>query len=78
MPYSQVHPGADNLKKPLVWSLGFHMILFGSLGVSTLLSHRGETWGGSGGDNAVTVGLVAKLPGSCCLARTPSRQACRG
>jgi TonB family protein len=63
MPYSQVHPGADNLKKPLVWSLGFHMILFGSLGVSTLLSHRGETWGGSGGDNAVTVGLVAKLPG---------------
>jgi TonB family protein len=63
MPYSQVQPGADNLKKPLVWSLGFHMILFSSLGVSTLLSHRGETWGGSGGDNAVTVGVVAKLPG---------------
>ena len=63
MPYSQVHPGAENLKKPLVWSLGFHMVLFGSLGVSTLLSHRGENWGGAGGDNAVTVGLVAKLPG---------------
>jgi len=46
-----------------VWSLGFHMVLFGSLGVSTLLSHRGENWGGAGGDNAVTVGLVAKLPG---------------
>jgi TonB family protein len=63
MSYSPTHPGADNLKKPLVWSLGFHMVLFGSLGVSTLLSHRGENWGGAGGDNAVTVGLVAKLPG---------------
>jgi len=63
MSYSPTHPGADNLKKPLVWSFGFHMVLFGSLGVSTLLSHRGENWGGAGGDNAVTVGLVAKLPG---------------
>ena len=63
MSYSPTHPGAENLKKPLVWSLGFHMVLFGSLGVSTLLSHRGENWGGAGGDNAVTVGLVAKLPG---------------
>ncbi len=63
MSYSPTHPGADNLKKPLVWSLSFHMLLFGSLGVSTLLSHRGENWGGAGGDNAVTVGLVAKLPG---------------
>jgi TonB family protein len=63
MSYSPTHPGAENLKKPLVWSLGFHIVLFGSLGVSTLLSHRGENWGGAGGDNAVTVGLVAKLPG---------------
>src|SRR5712671_2950247 len=63
MSYSPAHPGADNLKKPLVWSLGFHMILFSSLGVSTYFSHRGDTWGGTGGDNAVTVGLVGKLPG---------------
>ena len=63
MSYSPTHPGAENLKKPLVWSLGFHMVLFGSLGVSTLLSHRGQNWGGAGGDNAVTVGLVAKLTG---------------
>jgi periplasmic protein TonB len=63
MSYSPAHPGADNLKKPLVWSLGFHILLFGSLGVSTFYSHRGESWGGSGGDNAVTVGLVGKLPG---------------
>jgi TonB family protein len=63
MSYSPVHPGADNLKKPLVWSLGFHLILFGSLAVSTLFSHRGDLWGGPGGDNAVSVGLVGKLPG---------------
>ena len=31
--------------------------------VSTLLSHRGDIWGGPGGDNAVSVGLVGKLPG---------------
>jgi TonB family protein len=63
MPYTPIHPGADSLKKPLVWSLGFHAILFGSLGVSTLLSQRGDLWGGPGGDNAVSVGLVGKLPG---------------
>src|SRR6266700_419102 len=63
MSYSPIHPGADNLKKPLVWSAGLHMLLFSSLGVSTFLSHRGDTWGGPGGDNAVTVGLVGKLPG---------------
>jgi len=62
MSYSPVHPGADSLKKPLVWSLGFHMILFSSLVVSTLMSHRGDLWGGPGGDNSVTVGLVGKLP----------------
>jgi TonB family protein len=63
MSYSPPHPGAESLKTPLVWSLAFHLILFGSLGVSTLLSHRGETWGGLGGDNSVTVGLVGQLPG---------------
>jgi periplasmic protein TonB len=63
MSYSPAYPGADNLKKPLVWSLGFHFILFSSLGVSTLFSHRGDLWGGPGGDNAVAVGLVGKLPG---------------
>jgi periplasmic protein TonB len=63
MSYSPAHPGTENLKKPLVWSLAFHMMLFGSLGVSTLLSHTGETWGSFGGDNAVSVGVVAHLPG---------------
>ena len=63
MSYSPAHPGADSLKRPLVWSIAFHLTLFSSLGVSTLLSHSGDPWGGIGGDNAVTVGLVGKLPG---------------
>jgi len=63
MSYSPIHPGAQSLKKPLVWSLELHVILLGALGVSTLFSHRGELWGGLGGDNAVSVGLVGKLPG---------------
>jgi len=63
MSYAPAHPDADSLKKPFVWSLGFHVLLFGSLAISTLFSHRGELWGGSGGDNAVSVGLVARLPG---------------
>src|SRR5882762_6862695 len=63
MSYAPAHPNADSLKKPFVWSLGFHVLLFGSLAISTLFSHRGELWGGSGGDNAVSVGLVARLPG---------------
>jgi TonB family protein len=62
MAYTHVHPGAESLKKPLAWSLGFHAILFSSLGVSTLLSHRGDFWGGPGDDNSVAVGLVGKLP----------------
>src|SRR5271165_5281563 len=63
MAYTPIHPGAESLKKPLVWSLGFHVILFGSLGLSTLFSHRGESWGGPGGDGAISVGMVARLPG---------------
>ena len=51
------------MKKPLLWSVAFHAALFGSLTVSTVLSHRGDMWGSSGGDGAVSVGLVAKLPG---------------
>ena len=63
MSYSPTHPDAQSLKKPLVWSIGFHGILFGSLLVSTLLSHRGDLWGGAGGGgNSVSVGLVGSLP----------------
>jgi TonB family protein len=64
MAYAPHHPGAESLKKPFVWSLVFHGFLFGSLTVSTIYSHRGDMWGSAGGgDGAVSVGLVAKLPG---------------
>lgn len=63
MAYAPHHPDADSLKKPFLWSVGLHLMLFSSLLVSTLFSHRGEMWGSFGGDGAVSVGVVAKLPG---------------
>src|SRR5258708_31747855 len=63
MSYAPPHPGADGLKKPFLWSVAFHALLFSSLVVSTLVSHRGDTWGGPGGGGSVSVGLVGQLPG---------------
>ena len=63
MAYTPHHPGTEGLKKPLVWSAVFHGLLFGSLTISTIFSHRGDMWGSAGGDGSVSVGLVAKLPG---------------
>jgi len=64
MSYAPHHPGAESLKKPFFWSLVFHGLLFGALTVSTIYSHSGDMWGSAGGgDGAVSVGLVAKLPG---------------
>jgi periplasmic protein TonB len=63
MSYMPHHPDANNLKKPLVWSIGLHAILFSSLLASSIFSRRGDSWGGPGGDNAVTVGVVGHLPG---------------
>ncbi len=63
MSYTPHHPGAESLKKPFLWSVVFHGLLFGSLTVSTIYSHSGDMWGSAGGDGAVSVGLVAKLPG---------------
>ena len=51
------------LKGPLLWSLILHSALFGSLAVSTIMSHRGELWGGPGGGGAVSVKLVGGLTG---------------
>lgn len=62
MSYDLNHHPSASLKIPLLWSLGFHSLLFGSLVFSTLRSHRGELWGGTGG-GVVTVGLVGNLPG---------------
>jgi periplasmic protein TonB len=63
MAYLPHHPGAEGLKKPFFWSILFHALLFSSLVTSTIFSHRGDMWGSAGGDGAVSVGLVAKLPG---------------
>jgi TonB family protein len=63
MSHTSTHPSSDSLKGPFVWSVGFHALLFSSLLISTLFSQRGDSWGSAGGDNGVTVGLVAKLPG---------------
>lgn len=64
MSYAPPHPGADSLKKPFFWSVIFHGLLFGSLTVSTIYSHRGDMWGSAGGgEGSVSVGLVAKAPG---------------
>jgi len=42
----------------------FSWATIGSLTVSTIYSHSGEMWGSAGGgEGAVSVGLVAKLPG---------------
>jgi len=57
-----IHNDSGSLRLPLVWSVVFHLLIFSSLIVSTLRSHRGELWGGTGG-GAVTVGLVGSLPG---------------
>jgi periplasmic protein TonB len=63
MSYTPMHPDSYGLKKPLFWSVGFHVVLFSSLAFSAFFSHRGDSWGGAGGDNGVSVGLVARLPG---------------
>jgi protein TonB len=55
-----VQPG---LKGPLTLSLVLHSLLFGSLAISTIMSHRGDLWGGPGGGGAVSVKLVGGLTG---------------
>src|ERR1700751_433541 len=67
---SPVHAGFERagvmepgLKGPLVWSVILHSLLFGSLAVSTIMSHRGDLWGGPGGGGAVSVKLVGGLTG---------------
>lgn len=67
MTRNDVHPGASlvhsaGLRGPLTFSLAFHVLLFGSLTVSTMLSHSGEQWGGPGG-GAMQVSLVGGLAG---------------
>ncbi len=62
MAYPTNQLASPSLKRPFLLSLAFHSLLFGSLAYSTLLSHRGEVWGGPGG-GSMTVGLVGSLAG---------------
>jgi TonB family protein len=52
----------ESIKGPVVWSLFFHGMLFATMAVSTLMSHRGDSWGSAGGDS-VSVKLVGGLSG---------------
>jgi protein TonB len=57
---AQTDPG---LKAPLLLSGLLHATLLVSLAVSTLLSHRGDYWGGAGGGGAISVKLVGGVEG---------------
>lgn len=54
--------GEDQLAQPLVWSLVLHCALLGAAFAGALFAHQGQTWGGPGGDQGVTVGLVRNVP----------------
>jgi protein TonB len=56
------HPGDPSLKPMLIWSAVFHGALAATMLVSTLISNKGESWAGSSGGGAVTVGLVGSVP----------------
>src|SRR5579863_2419330 len=62
MELSAFHQPAQDLKGPLGYSLIFHLFLFTALISSTLLSHRGELWGGAGGEETINVNLVGGVP----------------
>jgi protein TonB len=62
MAYAPAYDSTSSLKGPFGFSITFHILLFSSLLVSSLFSHRGDSWGGTGG-GAVTVGLVGSVPG---------------
>jgi protein TonB len=62
MGFDPANPTADSLKGPLGYSAALHVLLLGSLLVSSVYSHRGELWGGAGG-GSVTIGLVGSVPG---------------
>lgn len=50
------------LNGPLKMSAAFHLLLLSALVVSTFLSHRGDTWGGAGGEGSINVNLVGSIP----------------
>jgi protein TonB len=53
----------NSLKRPLLFSIGFHALLLFAILASAGLNRQGENWGGAGGGGAITVGLVGSVPG---------------
>jgi periplasmic protein TonB len=53
----------NGLRRPLIWSATFHAVLIGGLVLSGFFTRRGELWGGTGGGEAMTIGLVGSVPG---------------
>ena len=61
MHLNPTYPAPVSLKGPLGYSVAFHAALFVALAISTINSHRGDTWGGPGG-GSMTIGLVGSTP----------------
>lgn len=62
MELSFPHQSAMTLRGPLKFSAAFHLLLLSGLVISTFLSHRGETWGGAGGEGSININLVGNIP----------------
>lgn len=62
MELSLPHQDAPNLKAPLGYSVMFHVVLFGAIISSVVLSHQGVEFGGTGGQGSVTINLVGNVP----------------
>jgi protein TonB len=56
------HPGNPSLKPMLIISAVFHGALAAAMLVSTIISSHGDTWSGSAGGGAISVGLVGSVP----------------
>jgi protein TonB len=61
MPLNPTYPAPAGFKGPFGFSVAFHVLLFVLLAISTVNSHRGDTWGGPGG-GSMTIGLVGSAP----------------
>jgi protein TonB len=54
---------SESLKRPLVFSIAFHVLLLAAIAASAFLAREGENWGGAEGGGAISVGLVGSVPG---------------
>jgi periplasmic protein TonB len=61
---TDIYSEREQFSKPLVVSLGLHVLLFGGMLVyTTILGHFGQDWGGTGGGGgAMSATLVSSIP----------------